>query len=72
MSGLDAQEIPIACPECRKSHKKTFAWVKANDHLICSGCNTRINFDKSRLTAPLKKAEKALADLRRAFNKLGK
>ena len=67
---FDSGEIPIPCPECRKKATKTIAWIKAHSELTCAGCGAVIHLKKDELLSGLKKAEKSIADLDRAFKNL--
>jgi hypothetical protein len=71
MIQLDDSEIDVHCPKCRQAFKKSIGWLKANDEMICTGCECKIVFDKKEFTGPMNQAQKALDDLEKRFRSLG-
>jgi len=71
MIQLDDSEIEIQCPKCSQTFKKSIGWLKANDEMICTGCDSKIVFDKKEFTGPINEAQKSLDDLEKSFRALG-
>ena len=68
---LDDQKIDITCPSCRRKHSETIRKLKTNPKLTCR-CGFVIAVDGKDLASGMKQIEKSLADLDRAFRRLGK
>lgn len=71
MGIFDSQTIKVPCPKCRRQHSKTMRQLQLNPKITCS-CGALLDFDTSDLTRATKEAEKSLADLKRAFSRIGK
>ncbi|KQS74200.1 hypothetical protein ASG25_01940 [Rhizobium sp. Leaf384] len=69
---LEDKLIDIPCPKCGHETRKSVAWIKANESLICEGCGATIKIEAEQFIAGIDEAEKALAKLRKSFGKFGK
>ena len=67
MSTSKSIEIPIQCPKCRHTIKKTLAELGAKHQITCR-CGTVINVDP----AGFKSVAKSIADLQKTISKLEK
>lgn len=57
---VDAHEITFQCPNCGQELQQTIGRLKANDHMICSGCGIGINIDTNRLAKAAEEIQKAI------------
>lgn len=71
MGIFDSEKVDITCPSCRRKRSESLGKLKTNPKLTCI-CGTVIDVDARKLTAGLQQAEKSLANLGKAFGKLGK
>lgn len=66
MNILDDAPFEIPCPKCGKKIKKTIRWAKGI-RPKCPHCGAA--FDSSQFRGEIKKAEQALADLKRTLSR---
>jgi transcription initiation factor IIE alpha subunit len=70
MNELDSAPLEFDCPKCGKHLKKTFRWAKGPNP-TCPHCG--LKFEASQFRGEIRKAEQAIADLKRTLGnfKLG-
>lgn len=60
MSDVDSNEIRFQCPKCGHELKQSIGRLKANEHMMCSGCGIGINIDTNRLANASEEIQKAI------------
>jgi len=48
---IDANVIQFQCPSCGFELQQTIGLLKAEQRMVCAGCNVAINIDSVRLAA---------------------
>lgn len=71
MNTLDSHRIELPCPHCGHKLSKTIAQLKAQHESVTCGCGMSFHVDKAQFLRDIGKAEKAVADLKRALGRLG-
>lgn len=70
--GLDSQRIDIPCPHCGHKLSEAIGKLKTNPQLVCPACKGVTEVDASDLRSKIAGIEKQLANLGKAFGRLGK
>lgn len=64
MDGIfDKGVLGIPCPACGHKTKKTIAWIKANEQMICDGCGRTVTLECEKLIEGINQANCAIAGL---------
>jgi uncharacterized membrane protein len=45
LAGIESREFRFQCPNCGHDLRQTIGRLKANERMICAGCNVGINID---------------------------
>jgi oligoribonuclease (3'-5' exoribonuclease) len=71
MSLLDAKNVSIECPKCKKKHNPTIGSLKENPVVNC-GCGNAINVNVRYLVREMTKVEKKVGHLRKEIERTAK
>jgi oligoribonuclease (3'-5' exoribonuclease) len=68
MSLLDAKEVSIECPKCKRKHRQTIGNLKETPVINCA-CGNTINVDSRYLVREMTKVDKVLGRQRKDFER---
>ncbi|ASE38452.1 hypothetical protein CEP68_02435 [Brevundimonas vesicularis] len=68
---FDDAEVGVPCPKCGQENVRSVGSLRAKTEFQCAGCGATIVPDGD-LDQGLRRAEKAVDDLRKSFRKFGK
>lgn len=72
MNVVDNARIELACPHCRHKIPETIGKLKGNPQLTCPSCRKSFLVDANQLRTAAQKVEKAMAEIQRSLQRLGK
>ena len=68
MHGLfDKATLDLPCPNCGNRTEKEIEWLKQNTEFTCPSCNSVVSLNSDQFREELRKAEKAIEDLKKQF-----
>jgi len=67
---LDAHILELPCPGYGAKSPQPIAWLKANDHFVCS-CGARVDLEKSNFMTGMEEVDRSFVDFERTIRQLG-
>jgi predicted RNA-binding Zn-ribbon protein involved in translation (DUF1610 family) len=60
VASADLHEISFQCPSCGQDLRQTIGRLKANEPMVCTGCQIGININTSRLANAAEEIHRAI------------